>query len=55
MYQTTLGESSFELWAHEVYLKCPEIIAFWNQSSDPFTRAKALLIMKYAGEKNNGQ
>lgn len=50
MKEIDLGESSFELWAREVYFECPELIDFWIQSSDPFTKAKALLIMKYVGE-----
>jgi hypothetical protein len=54
MNKMTEGEFSFELWAHEIYMKCPEIIDFWSKSSDPFTRAKALLILKYAGGKDNG-
>lgn len=47
MNQMTV-ELSFELWAREVYLQYPEIVASWNRSTDPYMRAKSLLIMKYA-------
>lgn len=43
------GKASFEDWCRETYAQHHEIVDLWRNSTDVLKKAKAILIMKYAG------